>query len=224
MKNISIVFALLACSSFSQVHAQQVSSPCNNYEHTLETMRNADQALRQRIGELSRVSKQDDEKIRKVTGHIILVDRINTAKLVSLVKECGWPRPKIHGEKAADHAWLLAQHADMNQSAQRMFLKHLRKAVDDGYSPAYTYAFLADRVALNEGKPQRYGTQVENKTQCDLVIVPLDDPIKADARRKTIGWPPLKDYVILLTEHLKKNGCATPQVAIGTELPARLYR
>jgi hypothetical protein len=224
MKKIAVAFTLLSCFSFTKAHAQHVPPPCNDYERTLEAMRTADQALRHRIGELTRFPEADAKTIKKVTGHIILVDRTNTAKLVSLVKQCGWPRPKIHGEKAVDYAWLIAQHADMNQTAQRTFLKHLKQAVDSGDSPAYTYAFLADRIALNEGKPQQYGTQVENKTECDVVIVPLDDYAKADARRKTVGWPSLKDYVFLLTKHLKEKGCPAPHVAIGTELPPPLYR
>lgn len=51
----------------------------------------------------------------------------------------------------------------MNQTAQRTFRKHLKQAVDTGDSPAYTYAFLVDRIALNEEKPQQYGTQVKTK-------------------------------------------------------------
>lgn len=224
MKKIAIVCALLACLSLSQARAQNIPPSCNDYGRNLEAMRTADQALRARIGELMQAPERDTKKIQKVTGQIILVDRINTAKLVSLVAQCGWPRPKIHGEKAMDYAWLIAQHADNNQTAQRAFLKHLKQAVDDGDSPAYTYAFLVDRIALNAGKPQQYGTQVENKTQCDVVIVSLDDHAKADARRQAIGWPSLKDYVTLLTKHLAEKGCTAPHVAIGTELPPPLYR
>jgi len=178
-EKIALAFTLLACFSFTKAHAQYVPPPCNDDERTLEAMRTADQALRQRIGELTRSPEADAKTIKKVTGHIILVDRINTEKLVFLVKQCGWPRPKIHGEKAVDYAWLIAQHADMNQTAQRTFLKHLK---------------------------------------------PLDDYAKADARRKTVGWPSLKDFVFLLTKHLKEKGCPAPHVAIGTELPSPLYR
>lgn len=224
MKKIEIVFALLACLSLSQARAQDSPPPCNDYGKNLDAMRTADQALRGRIGELMQAAEQDTKKIQKVTGQIILVDGINTAKLLALVAQCGWPRPKIHGEKAMDDAWLIAQHADNNQTAQRTFLQHLKQAVDNGDSPAYAYAFLVDRIALNAGKPQQYGTQAENKTECDVVIVPLDDHAKADARRQAIGWPPLKDYVTLLTKHLAEKGCPAPHVAIGTDLPPPLYR
>lgn len=178
-------------------------------------MTTADQALRKRVSELMLEPAQDRESIRKTSGQIMLVDRINTAKLVSLVKECGWPRPKTHGEKAAENAWLVAQHADLDLPAQRVFLTHLKQAVDAGDSPAYTYAFLVDRIALNEGKPQQYGTQAEQKAACDMVIIALDDRAKADERRQKIGWPVLKDYVLQLTEHLKESGCAAPRVTIG---------
>lgn len=215
------VLALFALLGGAHAHARQLA--CADVGPTLEAMRTADQALRHRIGQLQRATEQDQERIRKVTGQIILVDRINTAKLVALVGQCGWPRSRIHGEKAADHAWLIAQHADNDRTAQRAFLTHLKQAVDDGDSPAYTYAFLVDRIAMNEGKPQQYGTQAENKTPCDLAIVPLDDHVKADARRQAIGWPPLKDYIAMLTEHLAAQGCAAPRVSIGTELPEPLY-
>lgn len=210
MRKIVIVFVLLACLGVSQARAQNIPPPCNDYGENLEAMRAADQALRGRIGELMQTAEQDTKKIQKVTGQIILVDRINTAKLAALVAQCGWPRPKIHGEKAMDDAWLIAQHADNNRTAQRTFLKHLKQAVDNGDSPAYTYAFLVDRIALNAGKPQQYGTQAENKTECDVVIIPLDDHAKADARRQAIGWPPLKDYVTLADQALGRERVPSP--------------
>ena len=50
--------------------------------------------------------------------------------------------------------------------------------------------YLTDRVLVGEGKPQRYGTQLENKDG-KLTPYPLEDPENVDERRRAIGMSPL---------------------------------
>lgn len=55
-------------------------------------------------------------------------------------------------------------------------------------------AYLTDRVLVGEGKPQRYGTQLENKDG-NLTPYPLEDPETVDERRRAVGMSPLAEYL-----------------------------
>ncbi len=88
------------------------------------------------------------------------VDVANTDRLREIVADVGWPGRTLVGEEGADHAWLIARHADHQLDSQRLFLDAVRHAVDARHAPARHLAYLTGRVAMNEGRPQRYGTQV----------------------------------------------------------------
>ena len=61
--------------------------------------------------------------------------------------------------EATKAAWLLVQHMDYDVQFQQWFLQHLNPETED-------YKYLSDRVNVNTGQPQQYGTQnVENTVQ-----------------------------------------------------------
>jgi hypothetical protein len=75
-------------------------------------------------------------------------------------------------------------------------LELMREAVADGVSDATELAYLEDRVAVNTGRPQRYGTQVEcvgGHAEAQEVA----DPETVDERRAEVGMEPvaLDDYL-----------------------------
>jgi len=50
------------------------------------------------------------------------VEVANTDRPRDIVAEVGWPGRALVGERAAEHAWLIAQHADHQLDSQRIFL------------------------------------------------------------------------------------------------------
>ena len=68
------------------------------------------------------------------------------------------------------------------------------------------FAYLTDRVNINLGEPQVYGTQLgydENKT---AFAKNLKDPKNVNKRRKSMGLEPLEDYLKFATEaHRQMN-------------------
>ncbi|MCP4246955.1 MAG: hypothetical protein GY778_07885, partial [bacterium] len=59
---------------------------------------------------------------------------------------------------------------------------------------AAALAYLTDRVLVQEGKPQRYGTQFFAKDGV-FKLNPIEDEAYVDARRKEVGLGPLAEYV-----------------------------
>lgn len=121
------------------------------------------------------------------------VDEDNTLWLTEVVARRGWPGPSAVGVDGAQAAWLLAQHADRWPDLQRAFLYALRAAVDDGQAPAAHLAYLEDRVRVNAGRPQMYGTQFEGAGE-GFGPATIEEPDGLDERRAAVGLEPFAEY------------------------------
>jgi hypothetical protein len=121
------------------------------------------------------------------------VDEDNALWLTDVVARCGWPGRSAVGEDGAQAAWLLAQHADRRPDLRRAFLDALRMAVDDGEAPAAHLAYLEDRVRVNAGQPQMYGTQFEGVGE-GFGPAPIEEPDGLDERRAAVGLEPFAEY------------------------------
>jgi hypothetical protein len=75
------------------------------------------------------------------------------------VLDGGWPGRRRVGERGAEAAWLLCQHADADVELQRRALSLLQNPVAAREAPARHLAYLTDRVLVAEGRAQRFGTQ-----------------------------------------------------------------
>ncbi|WP_141582208.1 DUF6624 domain-containing protein [Actinomadura sp. WMMA1423] len=120
-------------------------------------------------------------------------DLRNTAWLARAVRRHGWPGVAAVGPEAAHAAWLLAQHADRRPGLQRGFLEAMREAVEAGDADRKDLAYLEDRVRVNAGLPQLYGTQYD-MTEAGYGPRPIEDPDRLDERRAEVGLTPMAEY------------------------------
>jgi hypothetical protein len=97
------------------------------------------------------------------------------------------------GEDDSAVAWLLAQHADRDPVRQRTFLQALRGAVRQGEASAAHLAYLEDRVRVNTGGPQLYGTQF-TVTDGEFGPCTIEDPQRLEERRAEAELEPFADY------------------------------
>jgi hypothetical protein len=139
-------------------------------------------------------------------------DRERTDRLAEIIDEHGWPGHELVGEDGASAAWLVAQHSDLDVDFQEEALELMRQAVDDGDADPTELAYLEDRVALNTGGAQTYGTQV-GCVDGRAEPADLDDPDGVDERRREVGLNPLDDYLAEL-----EPDCAA-EAAAATTLP-----
>lgn len=121
------------------------------------------------------------------------VHRANAARLRELVAAAGWPGRARVGDEAASAAWRIVQHAIGEPDLLRAMLPVVAAAAARGDADPAEAAMLDDRVRVLEGRPQRYGTQVDWDDAYAAMVpsVGVEAPEDVDARRAAVGLPPM---------------------------------
>jgi len=124
--------------------------------------------------------------------HMETVHVRNAARLSELIAQYGWPAEDVAGADGAEAAWLIAQHAIGEPDFMRLALKLVGSCAQQGRVPRWHAAYLEDRIALCEGRPQRFGTQGVDDTR-DGLDRPwtLADPEHVNKLRASVGLGPL---------------------------------
>lgn len=114
-------------------------------------------------------------------------DDLLMKELLTMIPPEGWFRKSAYGEQAAGAAFLIVQHSGLEH--WRRFVPILEPLVAAGEVDGEEYGLMYDRLAMNEGRPQRYGTQMTCKAGKWVIDRDnLEDPENADARRAAMGF------------------------------------
>ena len=110
------------------------------------------------------------------------------------------------GKEGSNDFWLLVQHADHDPKFQEMVLDSMVDEVSVANADGKSYAYLKDRVLVNGGQKQLYGTQVSYTEGFWIIPQPLQDSLRVDKRRSEVGLPPIRDYLNQMMEmHFQMN-------------------
>jgi hypothetical protein len=152
-----------------------------------------DPALRRELLDLA--AKDQRMRASDDADKIHALDHDNLVRMKEVVAKYGWPGKKVVGSDGANAAWSLVQHADADVAFQKDCLEKMEPLVKTGDVAGKEYAYLYDRVAVGEGKKQRYGTQMDGDD-----FAPIEDPKNVDARRKEMGLSTLAEYRELIRQ------------------------
>jgi len=162
--------------------------PAATPRERLERLGALDQAGRQVITTLdfSRVPVDDrPATIRAASAAIDSVDQENMAELLQLLPADGWFRASQYGLEASKAAFHIVQHSD--ETHWRRFLPVFETLLGTGEIDSQQYAKMFDRLAISEGRSQRYGTQF----RCDngkWRAYPIEDVTGLKSRRQTMNF------------------------------------
>jgi hypothetical protein len=131
---------------------------------------------------------------RVVTSRLAQIDCSNTAWLRQQVRQHGWFDISRYGAEADEAAWLIVQHADRTPAFQAEMLPLLEERAAAGESSPRQVAYLWDRVAIKEGRPQRYGTQMECENGTVVPIGGLEDAARVEERRAAMRMQSYASY------------------------------
>lgn len=152
-----------------------------------------DQKYRLQFDALSKTYSLSSPEMMELSKKMREVDSINLAKVKAILEKYGWLGPQDIGRKANLALFLVIQHAD--PLTQREYLPIMREAVKTGRANGSSLALLEDRVAIGEGRPQIYGSQLYQEGDGPLIVQAMEDPDHVDERRASIGLPPMAEYV-----------------------------
>jgi hypothetical protein len=121
------------------------------------------------------------------------VHRRNAARLRQIIAEHGWPDSELVGPEGTLAAWFIAQHAIGEPDFQHRALSLVQEKVRQGKVPPAQEAYLFDRIAMYEGRPQRYGTQSLPCRDGQYRRWKTEDPKHLNERRADMGLPRVED-------------------------------
>lgn len=164
---------------------------------TLLKMVKEDQNLRKQVLE-------NKDKEEELWSCIKELDYTNALSMHEILERYGWPGFNFVGKEGSHAAWLIIQHTDHNIALQEKGLDLLKEAVKNNNASPIDLAYLTDRILVNQGKLQCYGTQLQ-QSNGKLVPKPIENEEQVDQRRKTIGMKPLQEYIIVSEKIILKT-------------------
>ncbi|HEV7760135.1 MAG TPA: DUF6624 domain-containing protein [Acidimicrobiales bacterium] len=190
---LALLFSLMACSGSDDGEEAKTSDAETDGGDGVE-----EPELRDELLEL--MDADQAERNGEIGGNN---DTDRTDRLREIIDEHGWPTFDLVGKEGTTAAWVIAQHTDFDVDFQQEAFELMEAAVADDQADASELAYLDDRIAVNTGQPQRYGTQVRCAAGRAHPATPLIDPDGVDDLRAEVGLDPLHTY---LTEFAK--GCS----------------
>ncbi len=137
------------------------------------------------------------------------VFRSNTTIIEDYFRRYGYLGYDQVGKDGSNQFWLMIQHSDHDPAFQKRVLLAMKKEVQKKNANAQNYAYLFDRVQVNAGKKQMFGTQVDYLVKTTGRAIPkigLIDSTNVDRLRKEHFLPPLNEYLNTMTDlHYQMN-------------------
>lgn len=167
-------------------------------------LKDDDLALRQKLIEAKKLGKGYDKEMAKLHNR-------NAELLNQIIDSIGYPTIDKVGKEASEAAWLIVQHSIAQPAFMKKCLKLLTEAVDEKKASPINLAYLSDRIAVFEGKPQHYGTQFDWNKNGELCPQAYDERNKVNKRRETIGLNSLEEQMELMRERAEKENQMPPK-------------
>lgn len=162
-----------------------------NIAENIIRLKNADLEFRDRLlrnGELGHGYHEEMQAIHHENADILdkIIDRI------------GYPTAEKVGGEAADAAWMVIQHAIGQPDFMRKCLKMLEDSTPETLAEKINIAYLSDRIAVLERRPQLYGTQFDWDENGQLSPNVYDDLNQVNQRRESLSLNSLEDQTALI--------------------------
>ncbi len=197
MKITGIV--LILCLSQFTASAQVTSFVIDDAQldqslkETLEAIYRSDQSVRIAMAEAKR-AERPTAYLDSLQQVVTETDKTNLHAVTEILEKHGWVSPSLVGIQAAQGLFLAIQHADLQ--TQETYLPMILEAEKQCNILSSNVAILLDRIAMRHGKKQKYGSQgFRDHETGQAHIYPIEDLDNLEAHRRSMGLPPMKDYV-----------------------------
>lgn len=167
-------------------------------------LKNADFELREKLIQNGKLSEGYDAEMEKLHNE-------NAKQLEDIINKIGYPSIDKVDKEASEAAWLVIQHAIGQPDFMRKCAEELEKAVNENKADSISLAYLTDRIAVFEEKPQLYGTQFDWDENGEMTPNSFDDLKKVNERRKQIGLNTLDEQIEVMRKRVKDENQSPPK-------------
>lgn len=161
-------------------------------------LRNIDLDLRNELVQKGQLGDGYNKKMEELHNQ-------NALKLGAIIKTIGYPTIEKVGEEASEAAWLVIQHSIGHPEFMKQCKILLEEVVGKNKAALRNLAYLTDRIAALEGNPQIYGTQFDWDEKGELSPKQIDDFVKVNLRRKSIGLNTIEEQTVIIREQAKNE-------------------
>ncbi|GGH07524.1 DUF6624 domain-containing protein [Mucilaginibacter phyllosphaerae] len=121
-------------------------------------------------------------------------DYVNFMIVKAVIKKYNWPYDSFISKEESRIIFITIQHAKL--SVQKQYVSLISDAARIGKIKFTHLGLLQDRIAIQEGKPQIYGTQIGQDSETkEYFVLPVINMNLIDERRKLMGFTPMADYL-----------------------------
>ena len=157
-----------------------------------------DQAVRADWAKMTTGSVTQEEAIEYALK-LDETDSTNLASVSRILDTYGWPSGL--SDAANEAIFLVIDHSNLR--TMNKYIGLFRDAVAMGYIQMNDLVTMEDRMLMNDGKPQKYGTQAYSLVEDSKTVIyiwPVEDPDKLDALRKAVGLMPIQSYLEIVKQ------------------------
>jgi hypothetical protein len=124
--------------------------------------------------------------------YVSYIDSCNLVLVEKLIALYGWPGKSFVGASGNYTVFLVIQHAGL--ATQEKYFPLMQASVDAGESRPADLAYLQDRILMQQGKKQLYGSQIVFNKTGGQELYPIEDERNVNIRRAKMGLQPLEEY------------------------------
>jgi VWFA-related protein len=212
MKFVLLAVLVLACGSvatnaqscltqddmkqvLARVSSPPPATPDKKLKEELVKLAFTQQELLLKVVKNDQTKPSDQEKLHKLYKQ-------HAGKLCEILKTQGWPTTATV-EKDGVLAWFYILKNSGTYELQRDLLPVILAVIKKDPRQKSEFAGLFDRLRVTAGMKQLFGTQAVSMGGF-LVLYPIEDQTKVDARRAEFGLPPLDEYIKSLQRNYDK--------------------
>jgi len=184
MKLPSVLLILLPSMLFSQELAVIKSELEAIYLESLK--------LRGQVIPTIRSFGEDSDEMKVLNTQILDFDSISLVRVKEVIDSLGWLGKGEVGEMANEALFLTIQHS-LDPEDRVHYFPFLKSSAEKGQSNLTDMATMYDRIQVEKGEPQRYGTQ-SRLVNGVKVLYPIEDAEHVNRRRKKVGLKKLREF------------------------------
>lgn len=166
-------------------------------------LKNADLEFRDKLIQNGQLDEGYNEEMANLHSR-------NAKILDEIIDTIGYPTVDKVGKEASEAAWLIIQHSIGQPYFMKKSAELLKIAVNESKADPKGLAYLTDRIAVFEGKPQLYGTQFDWDENGEMNPNQYDDIAKVNQRRKALGLNLLEEQTEIMKERVKNENRQPP--------------